>query len=214
MNLSFLQSRKYRTGRQNHRTRGKFSVHVTCLTHASAVIIAPSAACVAETESRFTSAKFHHVTSSIYFRSWQYCGQWHGYQLFPVILLRLMELFQNLDKLFMSKFRVNRLEEVIQLYFHFSILPREIVSASKHWPAGSTLLFWLFFCCYCFLAYFQSENEKLSAELHASVDQNTQMYEKVLVVSNSLTLFFDFEVFNVSFYRQSETSQFFSLRGI
>ena len=29
----------------------------------------------------------------------------------------------------------------------------------------------------------KADNEKLSAELHASVDQNTQMYEKVLVVS-------------------------------
>ena len=31
--------------------------------------------------------------------------------------------------------------------------------------------------------FLKAENEKLSAELHASVDQNTQMYEKVLVVS-------------------------------
>lgn len=33
----------------------------------------------------------------------------------------------------------------------------------------------------------KADNEKLSAELHASVDQNTQMYEKVVLVSTAQT---------------------------
>lgn len=60
---------------------------------------------------------------------------------------------------------------------------------------ANTSLFWLFSCC--LVGYFQSENEKLSAELHASVDQNTQMYEKVLVVSSASELSFDFKFSSV-----------------